>query len=467
MQIPILEGVYTDADADFRVQYPVNMMPIVHDQGISRGYLRPHDGLVQSGTGPGISRGGINWDGLCYRVMGPKLVIEASNGAITEIGNVGTDGKQVSLDYSFDYLGIVSSKDFYLYDGATLQQVTDPDLRDVIDHIWVDGYFMLTDGEFIIVTELNDSFAINPTKYGSSEVDPDPVKALLKLRNEPYVLNRYTIEVFDNVGGSGFPFRRIDGAQIQRGTIGTHACCTFLEAIAFVGGGRKEAIAVWLAESGSSRKISTREIDKLLEEYSEDELSTITVESRVDKNGQLLYINLPKKTLVFDEKATRAAGKEVWFILSSGLLTMSRFRAKDLVWCYNLWLAADTESAAIGQFDDSVAEHWGEIVPWEFNTAIIYNEGNGAIFHELELVALSGRNTLTSNPTVYTSHSTDGEMFTPRRPVRAAKQGNRKKRLVWLNQGPMRHWRIQKFEGRSDAMLSVARLEARLEALAV
>ena len=76
---------------------------------------------------------------------------------------------------------------------------------------------MLTDGEFLIVTELNDPFSVSPLKYGSSEADPDPVKAILKLRNEPYALNRYTIEVFDNVGGEGFPFQRIEGAQTQTG----------------------------------------------------------------------------------------------------------------------------------------------------------------------------------------------------------------------------------------------------------
>jgi hypothetical protein len=35
---------------------------------------------------------------------------------------------------------------------------------------------------------------VDSFKYGSSEVDPDPVKALLKVRNEVYALNRHTIE---------------------------------------------------------------------------------------------------------------------------------------------------------------------------------------------------------------------------------------------------------------------------------
>jgi hypothetical protein len=107
--------------------------------------------------------------------------------------------------------------DYITGTGSTLVQVTDPDLGVVLDVVWVDGYFMTTDGEFLVVTELVDPTQVNPLKYGSSEVDPDPVVALLKLRNEVYALNRNTIEVFDNVGGLLFPFQRIDGAQIQKG----------------------------------------------------------------------------------------------------------------------------------------------------------------------------------------------------------------------------------------------------------
>jgi hypothetical protein len=89
--------------------------------------------------------------------------------------------------------------------AATLTQNTDPDLGTVLDVVWVDGYWMTTDGEFLVVTDLTNPLAVDPFKYGSSEVDPDPVKALLKVRNEVYALNRHTIEAFDNVGGCGLP----------------------------------------------------------------------------------------------------------------------------------------------------------------------------------------------------------------------------------------------------------------------
>lgn len=466
MQIPILNGIYTNEDSDFRTSYPRNLVPVPKSQGISQGYLRPGDGLVEFGTGPGIDRGGINWRDDCYRVMGTKLVKIEESGAATTIGEVGGT-TQVTLDYSFDFLAIASNNNLFYYDETTLTQVTDPDLGVVIDMIWVDGYFMTTDGEFLVVTELADPFSVNPLKYGSSEIDPDPVKALLKIRNEPHAINRYTIEVFDNTGGTGFPFQRIDGAQITKGSIGTHTCCKYLEAIAFLGGGRNEAPAVWLGANGNTQKLSTREIDQVLKEYTEEVLSTCIMESRVNDSHQLLYLHLPDKTLVYDLAASNVAGQPVWFTLTSGVDDTGQYLAQNFVWCYDKWIVGHPALAKTGTIVNNVSSHWGEVNTWEFGTQIIYNEGNGAIFHELELVCLSGRVALGEDPQISTQYSLDGETWSQEEYVTAGKRGERNKRIVWLQQGTVRNWRIQRFKGDSRSMLSMARLEARLEALTV
>jgi hypothetical protein len=89
MQIPILSGIYTDESADFRTSYPRNLTPVPKSQGISAGYLRPADGIVSSGTGPGADRGGINWNSVMYRVMGTKLVSVDALGVATTLGDVG------------------------------------------------------------------------------------------------------------------------------------------------------------------------------------------------------------------------------------------------------------------------------------------------------------------------------------------------------------------------------------------
>ncbi|HJR33160.1 MAG TPA: packaged DNA stabilization protein [Pseudomonas sp.] len=464
-KISVLSGSYTDQAADFRSSYPVNLIPVPKDNGISKGYLRPADGILEVAEGPGIDRGGISWNGAHYRVMGTDLVNVSSSGAISTIGSVGGTGK-VSFDYSFDRLAIASSGALFYLKSGTITLVTDPDLGTVLDVLWVDGYFMTTDGTSLVVTELNDPTAVNPLKYGSSEADPDPVKGLLKIQNEVYAMNRHTIEVFDNIGGDLFPFQRIEGAQIQKGIIGTHCACVLADTVAFLGSGRNEAPAIYLGANSVATKISTREIDQVLLEYTEAQLAMSVVEARIDKGHQHLLIHLPDRTIVYDAAGSAAVQEPLWFYLTSSFVTFEQYRAKNLVWIFDRWYCGDPTSARVGSLTGEVSTHYGDTVRWEFGTTIIYNEGNGAIFHELELVALTGRIALGANPVISTSYSVDGEVWSQDKFIRAGKIGQRAKRLVWLQQGHMRNWRIQRFRGDSDAHISIARLEAQLEPLA-
>ena len=466
MQISILNGIYTDNGPDFRTSYPVNMVPVPKNSGISTGYLRPGDGLVANGSGPGIDRGGINWQGECYRVMGTKLVSVASNGAVTVLGDVGGPvNTLVTFDYSFDELAIASGGRLYYWDNSTLTQVTDPDLGVVLDVVWVDGYFMTTDGEFLIVTELSDPTQVNPLRYGSSEVDPDPVVALLKLRNEVYALNRNTIEVFDNTGGDLFPFARIDGAQVQKGVVGTQACCVYIERIAFLGSGRNEAPGIYVGAAATTQKISTQEIDELLLTYTEAQLTTVKLEARNDKSHQHLYVHLPDRTIVYDAAASEALGDQVWFTLTTTVVGFAQYRARNLVWAYDKWLVGDPQSSTIGYLVDDIGSHWGQQVRWEFGTIIAYNEGKGALFQKMELVSLTGRVALGTNPQISTSYSLDGLSYSQDRYIYVGTIGNTSKRLAWFQQGHMRNWRIQRFRGDSDSHIAFARLEMQIEGL--
>lgn len=190
MQVPILNGIWTDGAADFRTAYPVNMAPIPKEQGISKGCLRPADGIVSLGTGPGIDRGGTNWNGTLYRVMGTKLVSVNSAGVATTIGDVGGTG-QVRFAQGFGRLAIASGGHLFYWDGVTLSQVADPDLGTVLDLLWVDGYYMTTDGQYLVVTELADPTSVNPLwrpgPCGNASRSPDHGPASRCWRQEPRI----------------------------------------------------------------------------------------------------------------------------------------------------------------------------------------------------------------------------------------------------------------------------------------
>ena len=464
-QIPIISGIYADTTPDYRSSYPRNLVPVPKVTGISDGYLRSADGIVEDGAGPGNTRGGIEWDGVAYRVMGSKLVSIAEDGAITIIGGVGSGGT-VSMSYSFDHLAIASDGNLWLYDGTTLAQNVDTDLGTVLDVEWVDGYFMTTDGENLVVTELGDPFAVNPLKYGSSEVDPDPVVSVVRLRKEVYAINRYSIETFSNVGGDFFPFQVIGGAQVFRGAVGTHAVTTFLDGIAFIGSGRNEAIAIYIALGGSTQKISTREIDDRLEKYTEAQLAIAVLEVKADDGQMILYVHLPNETWCFDGLGTQALGQPIWFELSSSADGVAEYRGIHHVRAYNKWLVGDTSTGATGHLDRTVSTHWGNAVSWEFTTPVIYNEGRGMIIHAIEMQALNGSVLFGKIAKVGHSFSNDGVSWSPPRYIDLGARGDRTKIIKWTRLGMFRQQRMLRFSGDSNAPISIARIEAELEPLA-
>ena len=460
MQIPIIQGAYTDSNSDYRVSYPVNLFPIPQSQGISDGYMRPADGIVSFATGQGNDRGAINWNDEVYRASGTKLIKVASNGTVTDLGDIG-GSTQVSFTYSFDRLAVASNGNLFYYDPVGgLVQVTDPDLGTALDVVWVDGYFMTTDGEYLVVTELSNPTQVNPLKYGSSEADPDPIECLVKIRNEIYAVNRYTSEVFDNVGGELFPFQRIEGGQIMRGCVGRHCAIEFLGSMVLLGGGRNEPVSLWLATNADTQKLSTREIDLILQGYTEAQLADVVIEKRIDGSYKQVYVHLPDQTLVYDFGAATAIGRPAWSILKNG----SQYNARNFIWCYNKWILGDPHSTKIGYYSDAVASHFGETVEWEVQTAMLYNNSTGAVIHRLELVGITGNNTGPDN-TLYTSYSVDGVNWSAEVSISAGTSGNYAKRLVWFKQGIWRNFRIQKVRGTSDVMLSIAALDASIEPL--
>jgi hypothetical protein len=470
VQIPLLNGVYANEDADLRTAYPRNLVPVPKSTGISEGYLRPAQGAIESpNAGPGIGRGGTVWNGLLYRVMGTKLVGIGAAGQISILGDVGMGG-QVRMDYGFDRLSIASGGNLFYWDGLKLTQVNDPDLGPVVDAMWIAGYFMTTDGTSLVVTELNDPTSVNPLKYGSSEADPDPVMAVAKLHKEAIALNRYTIEVFENVGGSLFPFSPIEGAMAARGVIGTHAWAYFLSTIAFVGSGRKkegpEPPSVYLLVSGDTQRIATREIEQVLQTYTEAELALCVVEGIADRGHQQLRIHLPDRCLVYDAAASQIAGEPVWYSFDSGMTTPATYRIRNLIWCYDQWNCEDPTTPKLGTVSDTVSTHYGDDIGWEFSTFAIYNSGNGAIVNEMELVTLTGRVAAGTSPVVWASYTEDGETWSQEKPAQAGVRGDRAKRIVWRRLGRSQNWRVQRFRGTSEAHLSFARLETDIEPLA-
>lgn len=454
-QLAILSGIYGRTTPDLVKSFPLNLVPVVEDSGISKGYLRLAPGVRTRAQITGADRGGTDWNGAHYRVVGDSLVSVASSGAISVIGFVGPGGR-VQFARSFDRLAIASGKRLFYLQNGTLTQVTDPDLGDVLSLIWVNGFFMTTDGDALVVTQLNDPTSVDPQKYGSSEADPDPIVGLLLLRNEVYALNGNTIEVFKNSGSTGFPFVAQQGAQIPKGCVGRDAYTLFVETFAFCGSGRNEAPAVYLAGSGQGIRISPRALDDDLGALSAADLASVHLEAINGAGLVELRVHLPEVTWCYDWTASQQLDQPVWHRLGGA---KGGYAARGLTYTGGeWWVGSDT---GLGTVDATLATVLDEPIEYAFDTVFLYANGSAAIVHALELVGLFGRDA----GQVFMSYTDDGLTWSMERAKSTGAIGARETRPTWRRIGRLRNWRSFRFRGTATAPISFARLEAELEAL--
>jgi hypothetical protein len=461
MRIPLLSGVVADELAEFKTSYPVNLEPVAVQNKIAAGQLRMTAGSIPFATGPGNDRGGICWNDTLYRVMGTRLVKVAKDGTVTDLGDVGTDFLPAKFDYSFDRLGIRSGTNLYYYDGTALTQVTNVNLGPVLDFIWIDGYFMTTDGNDIVTTELSDPTNVLPLKYGSAEQDPDNITGLIKLRNEAYVCGENTIEVLQDVGGSGFPFQSIPYATIPYGCVGPMAKVRFGFSFAFVGCARNEGLGVFLAGYGDAQRISNRLIEDELTAVSDP--TSIILESRVARGEQRLFIHLPTKSLVYLQTASAMLGQPAWYVAQSGV--GNPYRQRFAVKAYGKLIVGDTQSPQLAALSDTVATQFGEEAQWQFDVGLVYNSGIGGTVHTVELIGLPGRAPSGVDASAFMCMTRDGETFTTERPLPMGLAGQRRKRMQWRPRSTFRNYIGFRFRGLSSVLPGFAACEANITPL--
>lgn len=463
MRVPIISGVVASETGAFLVSYPINREPILRDLGIADGYLAVPPGITtKATTGFGADRGGINWNNVCYRVIGSKLVRVNSNWSIDTLGDVGPGGP-CSFDYSFDNL-IVGSGGSLFYWNATagFRQVTDTDLGTVIDVIYVDGYTMTTDGTSLVVTELNDPMAVDPLKYGSSEESPDAITGLVHMHGEVYALNRYTTQVFQNIGGTGFPFQTVKTATVPYGCVGPRAKCKFMGTVAFVGGRENGAPGVYLLGPGDASKLSTGELDDALAALSDDELAAVWVECRTNNDDERLIVHLPSESWGFSSQVTKKSAVKTWcrYVTSTGV--SGRYEGRGLVYCYGQWIVGSS-SGQVGVLDWNTAQHYGADVGWQFDTTLIYNEANRGILTGIELIGTPGRG--NDDGRVFFSYTKDGEVWSMERSTPSGKLGQHRKRVAWRPGIRFEQYMGLRFRGVDGSLMAMARLECDIEGL--
>jgi hypothetical protein len=275
------------------------------------------------------------------------------------------------------------------------------------------------------------------------------------LNEELYAIGRHSIQVFRNVGGIGFPFQVVKGATVPFGCVSAHAKCRVIDSIAFVGGGREEPIGVFVLSGGTAQRISTREIEDLIEGVDE---RLIELEARRFGEDDHLILHTPKVSAMLKIRAASEIGGRLWTILYSG--RNGPYRLRYAVWDGVRHVVGDVGSNKLGVLSDKVATHFGDRAEWQFDAGLMFNEGRGLILSEIELF---GQFPIGEPSTVFFSITRDGEVWSNE--VARNMLGLREQRCV-LRPGVHVPYQLG-LRFRGTGRVSIARCEVQGEPLAV
>ena len=454
--VTLIKGDYHGSDVDYRDNLPVNMYAVPREIKGVQGYLIGFPGLTSFGTGLGIDRGGIYNDNQAghFRVSGTRFISVAADGTVTNIGEItGTD--QAAMPYSFNTQAIIANSKMWLYDSVGgLVEVTDADLGDPIDGVWINGYYFLTDGTYIYHTDIADETAIDPLKFATAEFMPDPTLGVLKTSdNKVAVFGRYTIEFFADVAQANFAFTRVESRAMKIGIVATHAKCELANDFFITGGPKEEGISVYKISASQAQKISTREVDKYLGAYTEAELADMRMETRSQDNITFILIHLPDYVLCYNDTIARSFGlQNAWSLLKSDVENDTPYRGINTVFDPRAgeWICGDKQNTNLGKLDDTTPTHYTTQVEWILYTPFVNLETLS--IDEIEFETIPGFS--NSLETVGISMSYDGVLFGTEYWMDYSEVGTYDTNLIVRRLGYVEDWVAFKLRGASTAKMA-------------
>jgi hypothetical protein len=459
--IPIIKGDRVDVDTDYRDALRVNMYAIQRDIYGAKGYIINYPGINEFASSTNVDindRGGVYNDrfGSHFRVSGNNFIEVDESGNVTTINSILTGAEQVAMPFSFNTQCIISNFRMFLYDTVGgFREVTDPDLGNPIDSIWIDGYYFLTDGENIYHTDITDESAIDPLKFATAEFMPDRTVGLTKTEdNKVIVWGRYSAEYFVNAATANFAFRRLENRAQKIGIVATHAKVEVANKVYITGGRKNDSLGVHVITLGNAIKVSTKEIDEILNEYTEPELTDMRMEKRMDEGSVFIIVHLPKHTLLFNETISQTFGIEnAWSILKSDITGDSTYRGINAVYDERLsqWIIGDKIDNRLGILDDDICTQYGDKVEWLFYSPLI--ELEKVSIDELELRIIPGFTT-TNDATVAVSHTTEGYTYSSEYWDLYGDKNQYEQRFIQRRLGYARHGIGFKFRGVSSSRMA-------------
>ena len=116
-------------------------------------------------------------------------------------------------------------------------------------------------------SNLNDLTTWGALNFSSADAEPSPIIGMATLFRQVWIFKQNTSEVWNNVGGAGFTFQRMQGVYLQVGCQAPYSVATSGERVIWLGQNALGTSSVFMNNGYEAKPISTHAVDYKIIEY--------------------------------------------------------------------------------------------------------------------------------------------------------------------------------------------------------
>lgn len=289
------------------------------------------------------------------------------------------------------------------------------------------------------ISALYDSAAIDPLQFAAAQAQPDPLYRALVVNREVWLFGAETIEPWQNVGASPFPFARISGAVMNRGTA-SPLSPTEHDGIVFWLG---DDLKVYMATGYQPQRISNFAVEEFIRKFADDAAIGVLdaygmAYSQAGHTFYVLTFPMAGYTFCFDI----GVNPPVWHERRSGTQLTNAVWGVTTLTTWNGVVYAGYSDGQVGILDLDTFTEFGNAIRSAARTPPLFNDGKRATLSTLELECELGAGLNTgqgSDPTVMLRWSDDGgATWSNQREMSIGRTGSRIDRAMARRMGMFR-----------------------------
>lgn len=403
-----------------------------------------------------VNRGGHVMNDIPYFVNDTNLyrlnraidTAQTETFAVTNLGTITGSGRVSMADNGTQLMIVVPGGTAFVYNHSTdvFAPVTDTTFTTALGPSnsvrYIDGFFVHTSSktpqDTIFHSNLLDGLTYDALDFGSAEVDPDKIISGHVHNNKFYALGSETIQVYDNVGGSGFVLANREGFVIPKGLLARFTPIEYDGGFVFLGAGVNEQPAVWKLSGSQLERLSTTDVQDQLAKFTDTEISNAFCWVGGTHGAYFLRLTVGNKTFAYDSTASALLKKRIWHNETSFVEeAVLRNRVNSAVTAYGRVLVGDAVSGRIGELDTDTFDEYGNEILRSGVVQSLNDKNEPINIGTIEINVESGvGNSDIADPQLELAIAYDGDpVFTPRGSNSMGKVGEFHKRLLWPMNG--------------------------------